>query len=102
MSITSHWHDKDVAEPGMSSSSFSRLKKRAIVCSLYIACTFTNTRNTHEDQIILEEEFSKDSKPDKAARTRIVERVALGEKEVQVYIPIQPTKSSNIAYSQSD
>lgn len=40
-----------------------------------------------EDQAILEEEFQKDSKPDKNARKRIVERVALGEKEVQVCIP---------------
>ena len=38
-----------------------------------------------EDQAILEEEFDKNIKPDKAERTRIVERVALGEKEVQVY-----------------
>lgn len=37
-----------------------------------------------EDQLILESEYRKNSKPDKAARMAIVERVALGEKEVQV------------------
>ena len=37
-----------------------------------------------EYQAILEEEYQKNQKPDKAERTRIVGRVALGEKEVQV------------------
>ncbi|KAI9716849.1 MAG: hypothetical protein M1828_007510 [Chrysothrix sp. TS-e1954] len=38
-----------------------------------------------EDQAILEQEYRKDSKPDKAARLRIVKLVALGEKEVQIW-----------------
>lgn len=33
---------------------------------------------------MLEAEYEKNSKPDKAARLDIVKRVALGEKEVQV------------------
>ena len=37
-----------------------------------------------QDQAILEAEYEKNSKPDKAARAEIVKRVALGEKEVQV------------------
>jgi hypothetical protein len=37
-----------------------------------------------EDLKILEEEYQKNPKPDKATRKDIVSRVALGEKEVQV------------------
>jgi len=37
-----------------------------------------------EDHAILEIEYERNSKPDKAARIAIVSRVALGEKEVQV------------------
>jgi hypothetical protein len=37
-----------------------------------------------EDHAILEAEYSKNPKPDKIARANIVNRVALGEKEVQV------------------
>ena len=37
-----------------------------------------------EDQAILEAEYQQNPKPDKAARLTIVEKVALGEKEVQV------------------
>ena len=40
-----------------------------------------------EDQKILEAEYSLNSKPDKMQRQKIVERVALGEKEVQVRNP---------------
>ncbi|KAF2154057.1 hypothetical protein K461DRAFT_292734 [Myriangium duriaei CBS 260.36] len=42
-------------------------------------------RTSPEDQIILEREYQRNSKPDKAARMAIVERVALGEKEVQIW-----------------
>lgn len=42
-------------------------------------------RTSPEDQAILETEYQKNSKPDKAARMAIVERVALGEKEVQIW-----------------
>jgi hypothetical protein len=39
-----------------------------------------------EDHAVLEAEYKKNPKPDKAARTSIVSRVALGEKEVQVRV----------------
>lgn len=41
-------------------------------------------RTSPEDQAILEAEYERNSKPDKAARNDIVNRVSLGEKEVQV------------------
>ncbi|MCJ1356286.1 MAG: hypothetical protein MMC33_006280 [Icmadophila ericetorum] len=44
-------------------------------------------RTSPEDQAILEAEYRRNSKPDKKARMEIVSRVALGEKEVQVYKP---------------
>jgi hypothetical protein len=37
-----------------------------------------------EDQALLEAEYLRNPKPDKAARMAIVSQVALGEKEVQV------------------
>jgi len=37
-----------------------------------------------EDHAILEAEYQRNSKPDKTARADIVNRVSLGEKEVQV------------------
>ena len=37
-----------------------------------------------EDQAILEDAYSRDSKPDKDARLALVNQVDLGEKEVQV------------------
>lgn len=43
-----------------------------------------------EDHAILEEEYAKNAKPEKAARMAIVSRVALGEKEVQVSSAIPP------------
>ena len=38
-----------------------------------------------EDQTILEAAYSRDPKPDKAARLELVKQVSLGEKEVQVW-----------------
>ena len=40
--------------------------------------------NSPEDQKILEDEFSRNPKPDKASRLEIIKKVALGEKEIQV------------------
>jgi hypothetical protein len=37
-----------------------------------------------EDQTVLEAEYKRNPRPDKAARMEIVKRVALGEREVQV------------------
>ncbi|KAL1964160.1 hypothetical protein VTN77DRAFT_7248 [Rasamsonia byssochlamydoides] len=42
-------------------------------------------RTSPEDHAILEAEYRKNPKPDKAARASIVSRVALGEKEVQIW-----------------
>ena len=41
-----------------------------------------------EDQAILEAAFERNPKPDKATRMALVDRVALGEKEVQVHVPL--------------
>jgi hypothetical protein len=40
--------------------------------------------NSPEDQKILEDEFARNPKPDKASRLEIIKKVALGEKEIQV------------------
>ena len=45
---------------------------------------FTDCLDSPEDPAIIEAEYEKNSKPDKATRIEIVNRVALGEKEVQV------------------
>ena len=45
---------------------------------------FTDYLRSPEDHAILEAEYLRNPKPDKAARIEIVNRVALGEKEVQV------------------
>ncbi|KAF2759032.1 hypothetical protein EJ05DRAFT_537396 [Pseudovirgaria hyperparasitica] len=42
-------------------------------------------RTSKEDEEILRAEYEKNSKPDKATRLDIVSRVALGEKEVQIW-----------------
>ncbi|KAF2087429.1 hypothetical protein K490DRAFT_57033 [Saccharata proteae CBS 121410] len=42
-------------------------------------------RTSPEDQKILEAEYQRNPKPDKVARAEIVKRVALGEKEVQIW-----------------
>ncbi|OQE19931.1 hypothetical protein PENSTE_c014G04316 [Penicillium steckii] len=42
-------------------------------------------RTSPEDHAILEAEYQKNPKPDKVARTEIVNRVSLGEKEVQIW-----------------
>lgn len=50
-----------------------------------------------EDQVILEAAFAVNPKPDKAARMALVDRVALGEKEVQVHIDLQ-----HMSYTESN
>jgi Homeodomain len=42
-----------------------------------------------KDKAILEESYNSNPKPDKAARLKIVQRVSLNEKEVQVCCPSQ-------------
>ncbi|KAI9769315.1 MAG: hypothetical protein M1835_006720 [Candelina submexicana] len=56
--------------PDVDNKSLARQKRR---------------RTSPEDQIILEGEYARNPKPDKAARLKIVKRVALGEKEVQIW-----------------
>ncbi|AEO70072.1 6a0a8582-ff90-4145-9f8a-8addb3f21c3a [Thermothielavioides terrestris] len=67
-------------------------------------------RTTARDKDILEEEFRKNSKPDKEARAEIVKRVSLTEKEVQIWFqnrrqnarrkarPLSPEDLAAIAY----
>lgn len=50
----------------------------------YVQGHVLTARFSPEDQAVLEAEYQKNPKPDKAARMDIVRRVALGEKEVQV------------------
>ncbi|KAI9819709.1 MAG: hypothetical protein M1832_003943 [Thelocarpon impressellum] len=56
--------------PDVDNKSLARQKRR---------------RTSPEDQAILEEEYRRNPKPDKAARMSLVSRVALGEKEVQIW-----------------
>ncbi|GAB7353784.1 hypothetical protein MBLNU459_g4167t1 [Dothideomycetes sp. NU459] len=56
--------------PSVDNKSLARQKRR---------------RTSPEDQAVLEAEYQRNPKPDKAARMAIVERVALGEKEVQIW-----------------
>ncbi|KAI9663627.1 MAG: hypothetical protein M1821_007117 [Bathelium mastoideum] len=56
--------------PNVDNKSLARQKRR---------------RTSPEDQAILETEYSRNPKPDKNARQEIVKRVALGDKEVQIW-----------------
>lgn len=55
-------------------------------------------RSSKEDEEVLKAEYLKNPKPDKAARLKIMAKVALGEKEVQVCMALgcipSPTTSS--------
>lgn len=63
---------KNTLPPNVDNESMARQKRR---------------RTSPEDQAILEDEFARDSKPDKTARKAIAGRVkGMGEKEVQVSI----------------
>ena len=50
----------------------------------YLRHSDTDALSSPEDHAILEAEYLRNPKPDKAARVEIVNRVALGEREVQV------------------
>lgn len=54
-----------------------------------------------EDHAILEAEYQKNPKPDKVARTEIVNRVSLGEKEVQVG-DAKTSRSKNLPLNRVD
>ncbi|KAL5119662.1 Homeobox protein yox1 [Pleosporales sp. CAS-2024a] len=68
-------------------------------------------RTSKEDEDILKAEYLKNPKPDKAARLEIIARVALGEKEVQIWFqnrrqndrrrsrPMEPSSSASLMSS---
>ncbi|KAH6625371.1 hypothetical protein C7974DRAFT_395976 [Boeremia exigua] len=70
-------------------------------------------RTSKEDEDILKAEYLINSKPDKAARLEIVSKVALGEKEVQIWFqnkrqndrrrsrPLEPSSSASLMSSSS-
>ena len=51
---------------------------------VHAAVTAEVNGRSPEDHAVLEAEYQRNPKPDKAARSEIVGRVSLGEKEVQV------------------
>jgi hypothetical protein len=66
---------------------FDRVRN-ASFCPIFCECISIHcTDKQHhspEDQAVLEAEYQRNPKPDKASRMEIVKRVALGEREVQV------------------
>ncbi|KAI5820370.1 hypothetical protein BZA77DRAFT_372503 [Pyronema omphalodes] len=60
----------NVPQPSSDNSSFIRRRRR---------------RTSPHDQVILEEEYRKCTKPDKIRRKEICKRVQMGEKEVQIW-----------------
>ncbi|KAL1297410.1 hypothetical protein AAFC00_004944 [Neodothiora populina] len=61
---------KNGEDPSIDNKPLARQKRR---------------RTSPEDQAVLEASFLQNPKPDKAARMALVDRVALGEKEVQIW-----------------
>ncbi|KAF1927544.1 uncharacterized protein M421DRAFT_101530 [Didymella exigua CBS 183.55] len=71
-------------------------------------------RTSKEDEDVLKAEYLINSKPDKAARLEIVRKVALGEKEVQIWFqnkrqndrrrsrPLEPSSSASLMSSSSN
>ncbi|KAI4665214.1 uncharacterized protein J4E88_010539 [Alternaria novae-zelandiae] len=70
-------------------------------------------RTSKEDEDVLKSEYLKNPKPDKAARLEIVRKVALGEKEVQIWFqnkrqndrrrsrPLEPSSTASLMSSSS-
>ncbi|KAL6708616.1 Homeobox protein yox1 [Coniothyrium glycines] len=70
-------------------------------------------RTSKEDEDVLKAEYQKNPKPDKAARLDIVSKVALGEKEVQIWFqnkrqndrrrsrPLEPSSTASLMSSSS-
>ncbi|KAI4906897.1 hypothetical protein J4E90_010100 [Alternaria incomplexa] len=70
-------------------------------------------RTSKEDEDVLKSEYLKNPKPDKAARLDIVRKVALGEKEVQIWFqnkrqndrrrsrPLEPSSTASLMSSSS-
>ncbi|KAH7092063.1 hypothetical protein FB567DRAFT_516401 [Paraphoma chrysanthemicola] len=71
-------------------------------------------RTSKEDEDVLKAEYLKNPKPDKAARLEIISKVALGEKEVQIWFqnrrqndrrrsrPLEPSSSASLMSSSSN
>lgn len=59
---------------------------------------FNCDNHSPEDHAILEAEYQKNPKPDKIARASIVNRVSLGEKEVQVCLDIRVPRPADIRF----
>ena len=75
--------------PETTTQRLARQKRRRTRYESYVTYLHTSVRTeivvcSPEDHAILEAEYERNPKPDKAARIKIVGRVALGEKEVQV------------------
>ncbi|KAH7132233.1 hypothetical protein B0J11DRAFT_481399 [Dendryphion nanum] len=76
--------------------------------------TALTTSHSKEDEEILKAEYLKNTKPDKAARIEIVSKVALGEKEVQIWFqnkrqndrrrsrPLEPSSTASFMSSSSN
>ncbi|CAN9184500.1 unnamed protein product [Alternaria sp. RS040] len=73
----------------------------------------TTTSCSKEDEDVLKSEYLRNPKPDKAARLEIVRKVALGEKEVQIWFqnkrqndrrrsrPLEPSSTASLMSSSS-
>ena len=60
---------------------------RAVGTDHYVCCS-------RQDHAILEAEYQKNPRPDKATRASIVERVSMTEKEVQVRVEAASPRST--------
>ncbi|KAF2822269.1 hypothetical protein CC86DRAFT_373417 [Ophiobolus disseminans] len=84
--------------PGVDNKALARQRRR---------------RTSKEDEDVLKAEYLKNPKPDKAARLEIITKVALGEKEVQIWFqnrrqnsrrrlrPLEPSSSASLVSSSS-
>ena len=80
---------RDNSSPSSGSQSQPRAKRkrtRQVINAPAFYVADSNRVCSPEDHAILEAEYQRNPKPDKSARSAIVARVALGEKEVQVSI----------------
>ncbi|KAH9866099.1 hypothetical protein J1614_008663 [Plenodomus biglobosus] len=80
---------------------------------LNIPSSLTTATRSKEDEDILKAEYLRNPKPDKTARLEIVRKVALGEKEVQIWFqnkrqndrrrsrPLEPSSTASLMSSSS-
>ncbi|KAI5853814.1 hypothetical protein BZA05DRAFT_394799 [Tricharina praecox] len=97
--------DSSVADHPSSSTGYSFLPSSSqdtqllppTLPSYYDDATFSRRRRRRtspHDQAILEQEYRKCTKPDKAQRREICKLVQMGEKEVQVFTHASPSHQS--------